>query len=169
MRTPLGVLRGKFGNTYKEFAERNCYIMKKIIITLLFVMLAILFVSMFMPTSLVAETPAIDLALQIEEQQKADPLFNKIGECESQNDPLADNLYSTAKGRFQFLDGTWRHYAPKLWGIDWVNKNVFDYKDNTDLAWFVYTKYGTADWEADPKSYECWKSEIPNALYKNIY
>lgn len=116
-----------------------------------------------------AEAPTIDFkALEIEKQD-SDPLFNKIGYCESKNIATAKNPGSTAKGRFQFLDGTWKWYAPKLWGADWINKDPYNYQDNTDLAWFVYTNYGTSDWEADPKSYNCWKSEIPNAIYKNIY
>lgn len=137
--------------------------------SLLFVVLATLFIIMVTPKPLVAETPTVDPRAEIKRMQNEDPLFNKIAMCESQNDPLADNPYSTAKGRFQFLDGTWKYYAQKLWGADWINKNVLSYKDNTDLAWFVYTNYGTSDWEADPKSYNCWKSEIPNGIYKNIY
>lgn len=96
----------------------------------------------------------------------SDPLFEEIAKCESHNDPLAKNPTSTGKGRFQFLDGTWKGYAPQLWGDDWVNKKVLDYDDNTDLAWFVYTTYGTRDWEADPKSYDCWKSKIPEGVYR---
>lgn len=133
-----------------------------------FVVAAILFIAMLKPKPLVAEAPTDTELLKIT-QQKSDPLFNKIGYCESKDDPLADNPYSSAKGRFQFLDGTWNYYAPMLWGDDWINKNVLDYQHNTDLAWFVYTNYGTRDWEADPKSFNCWKSEVVNAKYKNIY
>lgn len=103
-----------------------------------------------------------------------DPLFEKMGYCESydrelkRNNLQAKNPGSTAKGEFQFLDGTWKYYGQKLWGDDWVNKDVLS-ADNRELAWFVYTHYGTSDWEADPKSYDCWKSEIPNATHKNIY
>lgn len=122
-----------------------------------------------MPAPLVAETQVIDPRIELENMQKSDPLFNKIGNCESQDIATAKNPNSSAKGRFQFLNGTWKWYAPKLWGEEWINKDVLSYKDNTDLAWFVYTNYGTSDWEADPKSYNCWKSEIPNAKYKNIY
>ena len=94
-----------------------------------------------------------------------DPLFEKIGWCESKNILDAQNPYTTAGGEFQFLDGTWKYYGQKLWGDEWVNKDKKSL-DNRELAWFVYTNYGTKDWEADPKSYECWKVEIPNAIYK---
>lgn len=143
--------------------------MKKILLTLFYVVLAILLITSLLPKPLVAETPEVDLAQQLKTMQDSDPLFNKIGYCESHNIPTAKNPHSTAKGRYQFLDGTWKWYAPQLWGDDWVNKDVFNYTDNTNLAWFVYTNYGTGDWEADPKSYNCWKSEIPNAKYKDIY
>lgn len=113
----------------------------------------------------IAEAPNLS-ALEIKLQaQASDPLFNKIAWCESQNNELATNPESTAKGRFQWLDGSWKYYAPKLWKEDWQTKNVLNYQDNTDLSWFVYTTYGTRDWEADPKSYDCWKSEIPNGIY----
>lgn len=97
-----------------------------------------------------------------------DPLFEKIGWCESKHQLDAQNPHTTAGGEFQFLDGTWKYYGQKLWGDEWVNKDKKSL-DNRELAWFVYTNYGTKDWEADPKSYECWKVEIPNATHKNIY
>lgn len=144
--------------------------MKKTFKIVFFVILVLIAITMLSkPKTLVAEAPTLSEREEVLEKQKEDPLFNKIGICESKDDPVAKNPYSSAKGRFQFLDGTWKWYAPKLWGDDWVNKNVLSYQDNTDLAWFVYTNFGTGDWEADPKSYECWKSEIPNGIYKNIY
>lgn len=106
-------------------------------------------------------------------QKFTDPLFEKIGYCESydrvlgKNNLLANNPNSTADGEFQFLNGTWKYHGQKLWGEDWVNKNKYS-TDNRELAWYVYTHFGTSDWEADPKSYNCWKDEIPNAVYKNI-
>lgn len=81
------------------------------------------------------------------------PVFNAIARCESQNIATADNPDSTAKGRFQFLDGTWKYYGQKLWGDEWVLKDPYNYLDNTELAWFVYTNYGTGDWNA---SISCW-------------
>lgn len=101
-----------------------------------------------------------------------DPLFERIAYCESfdkalgRNNLEAQNSTTTAGGEFQFLDGTWKYYGQKLWGDEWVNKNKKS-TDNRELAWYVYTHYGTSDWEADPKSYNCWKGEIPNAIYKN--
>lgn len=40
-----------------------------------------------------------------------------------------------------------------LWGENWVNKNVFDWDDNTELAEFVFKLNGTRDWDA---SRSCW-------------
>ena len=97
-----------------------------------------------------------------------DPLFEKMGYCESKHVLTAKNPGSTAKGEFQFLDGTWKYYGQKLWGDDWVNKDVLS-TDNRELAWYVYTNFGTRDWESDPASYNCWKSEIPNATHRTIY
>lgn len=81
------------------------------------------------------------------------PQFEKIALCESNNNPLETNPHSTAKGRFQFLDGTWKYYAQQLWGDQWKSKNPFDYQTNTELAWFVYSQYGDSDWDA---SKNCW-------------
>lgn len=103
-----------------------------------------------------------------QQQEMSDPLFKKIAWCESQHKLDAQNPSSTAKGEYQFLDGTWDHYAPMLWGEEWVTKDVLSL-DNRELAWFVYTHYGTTDWEADPRSYECWKDQILNATHRNIY
>lgn len=97
-----------------------------------------------------------------------DPLFEKIADCESKNDLQAKNPYSTASGEFQFLTRSWKYYGQKLWGEQWVNKDIFS-TDNRDLAWYVYTNYGTRDWEADRKSYDCWKSAIPLATHKDIF
>lgn len=80
-------------------------------------------------------------------------LFNKIASCESGNDPHAKSRTSSASGRFQFLWGTWNHYGKELWGGEFYQKNVWDYNDNTELAWYVYTKYGTSDWN---ESKSCW-------------
>lgn len=80
-------------------------------------------------------------------------LFNKIALCESGNTAHAKNPKSTASGRFQFIETTWKYYGIKLWGDEWIKRNVFDYNDNTDLAYFVFDKYGVKDWYA---SKWCW-------------
>lgn len=82
-----------------------------------------------------------------------DHLFEKIAWCESKNDPKAKNAYSTASGRFQFLNSSWEYYGKQYWGDKFYQKNVFDYDDNTALAWYVYMKNGTSDWE---ESRPCW-------------
>lgn len=77
----------------------------------------------------------------------------RIAWCESRNNPLAKNPHSTAKGIYQFLDGTWRSYAQRYWGAEWVNKSVLDEEDNRELGEWVIDNYGTADWNA---SKHCW-------------
>lgn len=84
---------------------------------------------------------------------KSSPLFERIARCESKNDPHAKNKYSTASGRFQFIHSSWYHYGRELWGEDFYSKNVWDYDDNTELAWYVYSEYGTKPWKA---SKNCW-------------
>ncbi len=85
--------------------------------------------------------------------------FNRIGSCESTGNPHgvwnyhAKNKYSTASGVFEFLWGTWNHYGKELWGDEFYTKNIWS-EDNIELAWYVYNKYGTKDWQESSK---CWK------------
>jgi hypothetical protein len=81
-------------------------------------------------------------------------VLERIALCESRNNPKAKNPTSSASGRFQFIKSSWKHYGKQLWGDKWIEKNVFDYEDNTELAVYVYKKNGTRDWNA---SNECWK------------
>lgn len=82
-------------------------------------------------------------------------LFNRIALCESGNNELAKNPDSSATGRFQFLKSTWKRYGEELWGKDYYEKNIEDYNDNTELAFYVFSTYGTKDWNA---SKTCWDS-----------
>lgn len=82
-------------------------------------------------------------------------LFNKIALCESGNTEDAKNPKSSASGRFQFIKSTWEHYGRELWSEDYSKKNVFDYNDNSELAWYVFDKYGVGDWQ---ESKSCWLS-----------
>lgn len=83
------------------------------------------------------------------------PVLEKIAVCESQNFPMAKNASSTASGRFQFIKSSWEYYGKKLWGDDWIKKDILDWDDNTELALYVYGKNGTKDWLA---SASCWDS-----------
>ncbi len=78
--------------------------------------------------------------------------FNRIGSCESNGDLHAKNKGSSASGEFQFLNATWFHYGKELWGEAFYSKNIWS-SDNRELAWYVYNKYGTHDWDA---SKTCW-------------
>lgn len=82
-----------------------------------------------------------------------DATMNRIAMCESRNNPNAKNPNSSASGRFQFLTGTWKHYGLQKWGT-LEGRSVFDYGDNTELAYWVVRTYGTRDWNA---SKHCWQ------------
>ncbi len=133
------------------------------ILKILVILLAIIYLIIVVPVK--ANAPLRDIP---EWERAADPLFEKIADCESDFDLEAKNPTSSAKGEFQFVNKTWKYYGMKLWGTEFETKNVLS-ADNRELAWYVYTHYGTRDWEADPKSYNCWKVEIPNATHKGIH
>lgn len=80
-------------------------------------------------------------------------ILDKVALCESGNNPLAKNPNSSAKGRFQFINSSWKHYGKMLWGDNLINKDVLDYEDNTELAMYVYQLNGLKDWE---ESKSCW-------------
>lgn len=88
---------------------------------------------------------------------EVDATLLAIAECESGNNAKAKNPNSSASGRFQFIKSSWEYYGKKLWGDEWVNKDVFNWQDNTELAIYVYNKNGTSDWlESKP----CWSKKI---------
>lgn len=78
--------------------------------------------------------------------------MERIAFCESKNNPNAKNPTSTASGRFQFLRSSWAYYGMQKWGT-LEGKSVFDYNDNTELAYWVYEREGTGPWE---ESRHCW-------------
>lgn len=89
------------------------------------------------------------------EEQKVQPrdsVIERIALCESQNNALAKNPRSTASGRFQFLKGSWKYYGEMKWG-SLEGRDVFDYEDNTELAYWVAENYGLSPWYA---SKHCW-------------
>jgi len=79
-------------------------------------------------------------------------LLREIGRCESGNTLNAKNPNSSARGEYQFIKSSWKHYGKELWGDDWINKDIFS-KDNEELAIYVYNKYGTDPWL---ESKSCW-------------
>lgn len=79
-------------------------------------------------------------------------LAKNIAWCESEYDPSAKNASSTASGLYQFLTGTWNHYALLHWGtLTGHDRN--DYGDSAELGVWVIANYGTTDWDA---SASCW-------------
>lgn len=77
----------------------------------------------------------------------------KVAWCESRYDPVVKNPDSTAKGVFQFIDGTWEGYGKIFWNNDFYTKKPYKYRDNIELALLVMKKYGLGDWAA---SKHCW-------------
>jgi hypothetical protein len=63
-----------------------------------------------------------------------------VAKCESSFNPEAKNPNSTAKGLFQFINGTWRGYC---------KGDVMNYKDNTDCFMQLFKKY--------PTWWQCWE------------
>jgi Transglycosylase SLT domain len=78
----------------------------------------------------------------------SEDLMVRIMESESGDDHTAENGVSTATGCFQWVIGSWRSYGKKLWGDDFYQKNVYSPKDNTELAAWTISKYGTSPWDA---------------------
>lgn len=72
--------------------------------------------------------------------------FIRIARCESNFNQYAKNPNSTAKGIYQFIDGTWRANCLK-------DGNVYDFKDNIECFYKVVAKQGTQPWNA---SRRCW-------------
>lgn len=105
--------------------------------------------SLFIALAIAVPTP-----VQATTTQPLPPVLERIAKCESRNDPHQKNLNSSASGRFQFIWGTWNTYGKKLWGNEFYTKNIWSYEDNTELALWVYTNYGTKDWDASKK---CWQ------------
>lgn len=112
------------------------------------------------PIWMVALTPASTIGrpeppktIALPKAAALDLTMERIAACESQNDPNARNPGSTAKGRFQFLDGTWRRYAKEYWGSAWQSHSVLSAHDSTALAYYVARTYGLQDWAA---SRGCW-------------
>lgn len=109
------------------------------------------------PKSVVLETPGListsDTTLvKSSYTGYASTTLERISYCESGDNPLARNPKSTAKGKYQFLDSTWLHYAMLDWGTI-VGKSVFSATDSEELAEYVYKNYGTSDWN---ESKRCW-------------
>jgi hypothetical protein len=68
-----------------------------------------------------------------------------IANCESQNNPLAKNPSSSAKGLLQILDGTWQSFQ--------CEGNVFDPNDNFQCGLKIAQQSGLHHWNA---SRACW-------------
>jgi len=74
-----------------------------------------------------------------------------IAKCESQLVATARNKTSTAKGIYQFIDGSWKGYSAIKWG---ENRDVFSAKNNIELGVWVLSTEGTDPWVS---SRDCWE------------
>ena len=136
----------------------NCLIINtlktfKIIIYVIFIII----ISLIFSTKSVAKQVHIQVAEAKTEPPWVigDKLFNRISKCESEGGLKQKNKKSTASGEFQFLWNTWYSYGKEYWGEDFYEKNIWT-QDNRELAWYVYKKYGTKDWDA---SKSCWSKQ----------
>lgn len=77
----------------------------------------------------------------------------RIAFCESSNNPLARNKYSSASGIFAFTRATWLEGIKKR-KLNWTAEDVFDAEKNIDMAIWLYKKYGDKPWF---NSNKCWK------------
>jgi hypothetical protein len=76
------------------------------------------------------------------------PIFAKIKQCESGNDPVAQNPHSTASGLYQVLNSTWNNYdgyARAMYAPPAVQEQ---------FALELYTRRGTEPWIS---SSSCWQ------------
>ena len=85
----------------------------------------------------ISEDRQVDVALVVYEIEKQALAYNvdvetalRIADCESDFNYKAENGVSTAKGVYQFLDGTW----------DWIGAegHQFDYKENIKQFMLLY-------------------------------
>jgi hypothetical protein len=111
--------------------------------------------AIFIPRYLEAQSKPIVL-VPIRPVVETDRTFEAIAKCESNNVLTAKNKGSSASGEFQFIWNTWYHYGTEFWGDEFYKKNIWT-TDNRDLAWYVYKKYGTKDWNA---SKACWSKVL---------
>lgn len=83
-----------------------------------------------------------------------------IIECESGGenvDRLEIDGASTASGYYQFIDGTWAAFG----GKEFAKRAVDATRAEQDIVFDrAIEANGTKDWEADPKSENCWRPKV---------
>ncbi len=83
-------------------------------------------------------------------------VMDAIKWCESRGNPKARNPRSTAKGLYQFLDGSFEYYGTKYWGST-KGKSALNSQHNEELAAYVMRTVGTSPWLA---SAHCWRPRL---------
>lgn len=81
--------------------------------------------------------------------QPLDVILDKIIKCESGYNAAARNPTSSAKGLFQIIDGTWRHFQ--------CEGNVLNAEDNYKCGLKIATQSGLHHWNA---SRHCWARQL---------
>ncbi len=128
---------------------------------LILCLLATLLFLLFFKTSAQADSIALETPII---HKHSDPLFEEIGWCESRGKLDAKNPNSSASGEFQWTKSSWAYYGKQLLGNDFYSKDIFS-TDNRELAWYVYSKYGTKDWLA---SKACWGKVVMITLQERV-
>lgn len=89
------------------------------------------------------ETSIEDLVVAKAKEYGLDPVKAlRIAKCESGLNPLAKNPNSSAKGIFQFIDGTWSSVSR----IRGISASVLDAEANIDNAMWLAKKEGWKHW-----------------------
>lgn len=82
------------------------------------------------------------------------PEVLRIIGAESEFIPEAANAICCAEGLFQITDGSWKTYAPKVFGDDWVNRNKLDIDDNFQVGAWMYYNEGNHHWDESRSVWE---------------
>jgi hypothetical protein len=81
--------------------------------------------------------------------QSLTEILHKIAKCESNNNPLARNPTSSAKGLLQILDGTWKAFQ--------CEGNVLNAEDNFQCGVKIASQSGLHHWN---ESKACWNKQL---------
>ena len=97
------------------------------------------------PTGCVVLSAYMQYFLKVHDAFADTPSMVKIACAESSFNPTNKNPYSSAKGLFQILDGTWKGNQ--------CTGNVYNADDNIACAQKIYASDGTSDWNASKSTW----------------
>ena len=100
-----------------------------------------------------------EITNEFSEKSHIETILKTIAECESGNrqfnkdgEPLWNSQGSSAVGVLQIMYSIHGEDA-RARNLDIINS----YEDNWEYGRILFKQHGTKPWEADPKSYNCWK------------